>query len=46
MKGNGFLFCLLEPYVERSRESLERSKIAAREYENGKVNRVEQVFNY
>ena len=42
---NDVLWNFLEPYMERSKESLERSKIAAREYESGKVMTVEQVFN-
>ena len=42
---NDVLWNFLEPYMERSKESLERSKIAAREYESGKVKTVEQVFN-
>ncbi len=42
---NDVLWNFFEPYMGRSKESLERSKIAALEYEKGKVKSVEEVFN-
>lgn len=42
---NDILWNFLEPYMERSKKSLERSKIAAKEYESGKVKTIEQIFH-
>ncbi|MEK6811629.1 MAG: hypothetical protein AABX96_03925 [Nanoarchaeota archaeon] len=42
---NNPLYNIFESFIKRSKESLERSKIAAREYERGKLKTIEQVFN-
>ena len=42
---NDILWNFFEPYMERSKESLERSRISAQEYKKGKVKTVEEVFN-
>lgn len=42
---NDVLWNFLEPYMERSRESLERSRIAAKEYKEDKVKTIDEVFN-
>lgn len=41
---NDVLWNFFEPYMNRSSESLERSRIATKEYESGKFKTVEQVF--
>ena len=42
---NDVLWNFFEPYMERSKESLERGRIAAEEYKKGKTKTVEEVFN-
>ncbi|MEK6846864.1 MAG: hypothetical protein AABY16_01710 [Nanoarchaeota archaeon] len=42
---NDVLWNFFEPYMERSKESVERSRISAQEYAKGKVKTVEEVFN-
>ena len=44
MKNNCALWNYFEPYMKRSKESLERSKISAREYEKGKVKTIKKLF--
>ncbi len=41
---NDVLWNFFEPFMERSKESLERSRISAKEYELGNVKSVEEVF--
>ena len=42
---NDVLWNFFEQYMERSKESLERGKIAADEYKKGKGKTVEEVFH-
>ena len=42
---NDVLWNFFEPYMERSKESLERSRIATEEFKKGKARTVEEVFN-
>ena len=42
---NDILWNFFEPYMERSKASLERSRLAAEDYKKGRVKTVEEVFN-
>lgn len=42
---NILILDFFEPYMERSKESLKRSKISEEEYKKGKVKTVEEIFN-
>ena len=42
---NDILWNFLESHMERSKDSIERSKIAEAEYKKGKTRTVEEVFN-
>ena len=42
---NDVLWNFFEPYMERSKRSVERSRLAAEEYKSGKVKTIEEVFH-
>lgn len=42
---NNKIYNISESHIKRSKESLKRSRVAAKEYESGKFKTIEQVFN-
>ncbi len=42
---NDVLWSFFEPYMERSKQSIERSRLSAEEYKSGKFKTVEEVFH-
>ncbi len=39
------LWSFFEPYMERSKQSIERSRLSAEEYKSGKFKTIEDVFH-